>query len=189
MRIHLAGINDPAGAPSGPWRIPNLAGRERRATSHESRTAIPGHWPPSAILAVSSSPDPHPSPLIPRSLFPVPCSRPFANDKGPMTVVPPSAVWNFTPRPRNSIARLGLQKQRTRGDCNPLSRLDLQKQVSPGFRFPVSGSPLPAFGSYPQRHMQMRACKTRQIRVKIDQKGDVFRQKAIKKARIPSCPS
>jgi len=28
-----------------------------------------------------------------------------------------------------------------------------------------------------------------QIRVKIDQKGDVFRQKAIKKARIPSCPS
>ena len=28
-----------------------------------------------------------------------------------------------------------------------------------------------------------------QIRVKIDQKGDVFRQKGIKKARISSCPS
>jgi hypothetical protein len=31
--------------------------------------------------------------------------------------------------------------------------------------------------------------KNHQIRVKIDQKGDVFRQKAIKKARISSCPS
>jgi hypothetical protein len=28
-----------------------------------------------------------------------------------------------------------------------------------------------------------------QIRVKIDQKGDVFRQKGIKKARVSSCPS
>jgi len=28
-----------------------------------------------------------------------------------------------------------------------------------------------------------------QIRVKIDQKGDVFRQKAIKNERISSCPS
>jgi hypothetical protein len=31
--------------------------------------------------------------------------------------------------------------------------------------------------------------KNHQIRVKIDQKGDVFRQKGIKKARISSCPS
>jgi len=37
--------------------------------------------------------------------------------------------------------------------------------------------------------MAMRPCKNRQIRVKIDQKGDVFRQKGIKKARISSCPS
>ena len=31
--------------------------------------------------------------------------------------------------------------------------------------------------------------KNHQIRVKIDQKGDVFRQKAIKNERISSCPS
>jgi len=31
--------------------------------------------------------------------------------------------------------------------------------------------------------------KNHQIRVKNDQKGDVFRQKGIKKARISSCPS
>ena len=31
--------------------------------------------------------------------------------------------------------------------------------------------------------------KNHQIRVKIDQKGDVFHQKAIKNARISSCPS
>jgi len=37
--------------------------------------------------------------------------------------------------------------------------------------------------------MAIRPCKNHQIRVKIDQKGDVFRQKAIKKARISSCPS
>jgi hypothetical protein len=36
---------------------------------------------------------------------------------------------------------------------------------------------------------QLSHVKFHQIRVKIDQKGDVFRQKAIKKARISSCPS
>ena len=79
---------------------------------------------------------------------------------------------------------------------NSLRHKDLQDaagrrgaRVSPGFRFPVFRSRFPAFGSYPQRHMHMRPCKSRQIRVKIDQKGDVFRQKAIKKARVSSCPS
>jgi len=72
---------------------------------------------------------------------------------------------------------------------NSFSRLSLRPQVSPGFRFPVSGSPFPAFGSYQQRRMAMRPCKNHQIRVKIGQKGDVFRQKGIKKARISSCPS
>jgi len=71
----------------------------------------------------------------------------------------------------------------------PRSRLRSPARVSPGFLFPVPCSPFPAFGSYPQRRMPMRPCKNRQIRVKIDQKGDVFRQKGIKKARIPSCPS
>ena len=69
------------------------------------------------------------------------------------------------------------------------SRLCPWARVSPGFRFPVPCSPFPAFGSYPQRRMPIRPCKNRQIRVKIDQKGDVFRQKGIKKARISSCPS
>jgi hypothetical protein len=109
----------------------------------------------------------------------------MTHDKGPMTVVPRFSAF----RARNSFARLALQKQRMRGACNSFARLDLQKQVSPDFRLPVPGSPFPAFGSYPQRRMPMRPCKNRQIRVKIDQKGDVFRQKAIKNARISSCPS
>jgi len=62
-------------------------------------------------------------------------------------------------------------------------------RVSPGFRHPVFRSLFPAFGSYAQRRMPMRACKNHQIRVKIDQNGDVFRQKAIKNERISSCPS
>ena len=70
----------------------------------------------------------------------------------------------------------------------PKSRMFV-KQVSPGFRRPAFRPPFPAFGSYPQRRMPMRPCKNHQIRVKIDQKGDVFRQKGIKKARISSCPS
>ena len=69
------------------------------------------------------------------------------------------------------------------------SRLCPSARVSPGFLFPVPRSPFPAFGSYPQRRMPIRPCKNHQIRVKIDQKGDVFRQKGIKKARISSCPS
>ena len=42
------------------------------------------------------------------------------NDKGPMTVVPHSALWIFAHCPHNSLSRLGLQKR-----------------VSPGFRFPA----------------------------------------------------
>ena len=53
--------------------------------------------------------------------------------------------------------------------------------MSPGLRVPVPGSPFPAFGSYPQRLMDIRPCKNHHIRVKIGQNGDVFRQKAIKK--------
>jgi len=54
-------------------------------------------------------------------------------------------------------------------------------------RFPVPRSPL-------LRVIHSGVCqkghvKNHQIRVKIDQKDDVFRQKGIKKARISSCPS
>jgi len=58
----------------------------------------------------------------------------------------------------------------------------------PGFLFPI---PDVAFS---QQVIHSGVCqkvpvKNHQIRVKIDQKGDVFRQKGIKKARISSCPS
>ena len=58
----------------------------------------------------------------------------------------------------------------------------------------VSGSPFPVPGSPLLGVIHNGVCtsvhvKNRQIRVKIDQKGDVFRQKGIKKARISSCPS
>jgi hypothetical protein len=76
---------------------------------------------------------------------------------------------------------------------NSFSRLGLQKQVSPGFRFSAplllivylsTASKVIHNGVWPCVHV-----KNRQIRVKIDQKGDVFRQKTIKKARVSSCPS
>jgi hypothetical protein len=68
---------------------------------------------------------------------------------------------------------------------NPCPRLTLRKQVSPGFRFPVPGSPFPAFGSYPQRRMPIRPChkpsnssqnrsKRRRFPSKRDQKGAHF---------------
>jgi hypothetical protein len=118
-----------------------------------------GRWPPSAILAVPLS-------LVPRFRFPVPCS--------------PFPVPRF--RPYSAL--------RTRNSC---SRLGLQKQVSPGFRFSaplllivyLSTAPKVIHnGVCPSVHV-----KNHQIRVKIDQKGDVFRQKAIKNERISSCPS
>ena len=59
-------------------------------------------------------------------------------------------------------------------------------QVS-GCLFPVPRSRLLGVihnGVCPRVHV-----KNHQIRVKIDQKDDVFRQKGIKKARISSCPS
>jgi hypothetical protein len=149
---------------------------------------------------------------FPRSRFPAVGRRlPFWQFPRPWPLVPPCLRASVPPsrsyssafyildsafctphcplRTRNSFARLGLQKQRTQGDCNSLSRLNLRPQVSPGFRLPVFRPPFPAFGSYPQRRMPMRPCKNHQIRVKIGQKGDVFRQKGIKKARISSCPS
>jgi hypothetical protein len=79
------------------------------------------------------------------------------------------------------------------GARNSFSRLGLQKQVSPGFRFSapllliVYLSTVPKVihnGVWPFVHV-----KNRQIRVKIGQKGDVFRQKAIKNERISSYPS
>jgi hypothetical protein len=78
----------------------------------------------------------------------------------------------------------------TRNSC---SRLTLRKQVSPGFVRPapllliVYLSTVPKVihnGVCPSVHV-----KNHQIRIKIDQKGDVFRQKAIKNERISSCPS
>ena len=91
------------------------------------------------------------------SPFPIPGRGPFA-----VAVVVPRSAFRvprfFALRPHNSFARLGLQKERARGACNPLSRLDLQKQMSPGFRFPVPCPPFPAFGSYPQRRMAIRPC-------------------------------
>jgi len=68
-----------------------------------------------------------------------------------------------------------------------------------GFRwprlFPVPRSPFPVPDvAFSQQVIHNGVCPrvhvaNHQIRVKIDQKGDVFRQKGIKKARISSCPS
>jgi hypothetical protein len=71
---------------------------------------------------------------------------------------------------------------------------------APGGRMPISMPPAAKFASTMGLlrtslgviHNGVCPCvhvKNHQIRVKIDQKGDVFRQKGIKKARISSCPS
>jgi hypothetical protein len=59
-------------------------------------------------------------------------------------------------------------------------------QVS-GCPFPVPGSPL--LGVIHNGVCQCVHVTNHQIRVKIGQNGDVFRQKGIKKARVSSCPS
>jgi len=130
---------------------------------------------------------------VPRPLFPVPRipavgrRLPFWQFPCPSSLGLPASGGFPVPRSpfpvpafialrtRNSFPRLGLQKQRMRGDCKSLFRLDLQKQVSPGFRFPVPGSPFPAFGSYAQRRMPIRACKKPSKTIK-------FESKSIKKA-------
>ena len=121
---------------------------------------------------------------VPGSLFRVPCSRPLAvpgpwpmtTDKGRMTVVPHSALCIFAFSARNPFPRLGLQKQ-----------------VSPGIARAASLLLIVYLSTAPKViHNGVWQCvhvKNHQIRVKIDQKGDVYRQKAIKKARISSCPS
>ena len=129
------------------WQFP----RPSNSGSHERRAAS-GERQATRLPASGAFP-------VPCSLFPVPGRWLFpalgqmTNDEGPMTVILHSAL-----RTRNSFARLGLQKQRTQGDCKSFFRLDLQKQVSPCFRFPVPRSLFPAFGSYPQRRMPMRPC-------------------------------
>jgi hypothetical protein len=120
---------------------------------------------------------------VPRSLFPVPRSRPCSalrtrNSCSRLTLRP-----RVSPGFRLPVPRPLFPVPRSRFPPFPLAR------VSPCFRFPVPCSPFPAFGSYPQRRMPIRPCKNHQIRVKIDQKDDVFRQKGIKKARVSSCPS
>ena len=76
---------------------------------------------------------------------------------------------------------------------NTFSRLGLQKQVSPGFRFSAPLLLIVYLSTAP-KVIHNGVCtsvhvKNPQIRVKIGQKGDVFRQKAIKNERISSCPS
>jgi len=72
-------------------------------------------------------------------------------------------------------------------------RLDLAEFQPPGFSRCFSLFPIPDV-AFSQQVMHNGSCpivhvKNHQIRIKIDQKGDVFRQKGIKKARISSCPS
>jgi len=98
--------------------------------------------------------------------------------------------------------------------CRPRATSDEPRAANPGRRLPVPRSRFPAVvrpAACPplagpsatffvdflpigtavihNGSCQLSHVKFRQIRVKIDQKGDVFRQKAIKKARISSCPS
>jgi len=141
---------------------------------------------------------------VPGSLFRVPCSRPLAvpgpwpmtTDKGRMTVVPHSAL--VTPFPALLYSH----------GCPQVSCFPFPVPV-PGSPFPVPafslGTGVPRFPSPHSLafivylstapkviHNGVWQCvhvKNHQIRVKIDQKGDVYRQKAIKKARISSCPS
>jgi len=167
----------------------------------ESRIPIPARGPPSAVLAVPLS--------LGLPAFGGPLSLP-ASCAGLLLLPfnPQSAIRNvfFT---RNSFPRLGLQKRVSPGFPFPgLPASGGPARCSSGFperrRVPafaarhgcpqVSGRPFPVprspllgvihNGVCPSVHV-----KNRQIRVKIDQKGDVFRQKAIKKARISSCPS
>jgi hypothetical protein len=92
----------------------------------------------------------------------------MTNDKGPMTAVPHSAL--VAPVPALVYGH----------GCPQVSGAPFSSAYSISFD---------SAKSYPQRRMAIRPCKNHQIRVKIDQKGDVFRQKGIKKARISSCPS
>ena len=113
----VATVRRPVGAKNGRYKV-CPSGRVPGP-----RIPIPGRWPSSAILAVSSACPPlaGPSPLRP---------VPFFMDSIPIGT---EVVHN--------------------GVCTSV-------------------------------HVQ-----NHQIRVKIDQKGDVFRQKGTKKARISSCPS
>ena len=178
---------------------------EPRAASRESRTPVPE----------SRIPNPEPRfPAAGRRLpfwqFPRPSSRPprfiFQPRQGRLIVatrrkskIRPSSWWTrgspadrdppfFVGAPagateRRSIAPTGLQtEKRCMNVGTPLPRACAPWLLS------IVPSAL-AFESFPQRRMPNRPCKNRQIRVKIDQKGDVFRQKAIKIERISSCPS
>ena len=72
--------------------------------------------------------------------------------------------------------------------CPPLAGPSVPQSLSPSvpflLHFPPIGTEIVHNGVCPSVHVT-----NHQIRVKIDQKGDVFRQKGIKKARISSCPS
>ena len=137
--------------------------------------AIPGACRTPEIRKMSvvvSAPSLAPGPRIP---------NPAGRKPRVCRVRAPHARGLFT-RAARAQARQGACKARTRG-------LSPQARVSPGFPFPVPRSLFPAFGSYPQRRMAIRPCQNHQIRVKIGQKGDRFRPKPIKTARISSCPS
>ena len=151
------------------------------------RPLNPDSRPSAAVCRFGSSLAPRPlaCPPLAGFRFPVPRSRfPLLLPSALVTPVPALLYGDRCPQVSGSLSPAPCSRFPV-----PCSRLSPQARVSPGFRFPVPGSPFPAFGSYPQRRMPICPCKNHQIRVKIDQKGDVFRQKGIKKARVSSCPS
>jgi len=184
------------------WPLANPESCRPRATSDEPRAAIPGRRPPTAVLAVplslslsASGGSPYLGfrPLRRRSLgfcvsirtphsalrnaFPRPPSCPPCRSYSSVFCTLHSAL-----RTPHSALRTPHSTLHTRNSC---SRLSLQPQVSPCFRFPVPGSPFPAFGSYPQRRAPKSACqkpsnsgqnrsKRRRFPSKRDQKGAHF---------------
>ena len=178
---------------------------ERRAASRDSRTPVPE----------SRIPNPEPRfPAVGRRLpfwqFPRPSACPprfiFQPRQGRLIVatrrkskIRPSSWWTRgSPADRAPPFSVGAPAGATERRSIAPTGLQTEK------RWMNVGTPLPracapwllsivpsalALESFPQRRMPIRPCKNHQIRVKINQKGDVFRQKGIKKARISSCPS
>ena len=143
----------------------------------QSRIPIPGRGPPSAVLAVSS-------PLALLAPGVLAALREIAAVAFVQSFTLHSALRTFHSLPSSLRAAIIVAY------CAFWSMHSSPRDGCPH----VSCSPFPVPRSRLLGVIHNGVCtsvhvKNRQIRVKIDQKGDVFRQKAIKKARVSSCPS
>jgi hypothetical protein len=185
----------------------------RRLDLAEPRTPNPGRGPAPVVLALPSSLCP-----LSLVRGPLACPPP-AQGFGFLPFNPHSAIRNAFRRPSALVTPYSALRYGHRCPQWPARLASLAGFRFPGLPasggspvpVPRSLFPVPAFlpshrcpqvsrslfpvprsrllgvihnGVWPCVHV-----KNRQIRVKIDQKGDVFRQKGIKKARISSCPS